>query len=216
MKRKKLNTIKACEEPTQLCGSKNIVNEIEKKSCVLWKKMYFCPKIDKSKFDFAQMNEYDEYLLLGGGGGETKHISSNDICYIEADGRYSNLYLNNGEVIYLNIKLGEFNELIDKWFPFNHKFFYRIGKSLIINRKYLAAFYVSKGVILIADNRSEYIEGYKAGYKAGYTDKEKGRSPYMTSSPHPEVKILSASEKALKEFRDKIEEKISRKNDPKK
>ena len=155
------------------------------------------------------MNEYDEYLLIGG-GGETKHISSNDICYIEADGRYSNLHLNNDEVIYLNINLGEFNKLIEKWFPFNCKYFYRIGKSLMINRKYLASFYVSKGIIFIADNRSEYIEGYKAGYNAGYSDKEKGKSPYRPSSPHPEPKILTASEKALREFRDKIEEKTSK------
>ena len=108
---------------------------------MLWKKMYFCPKIDESKFDFAQMNDYDEYLLITGEkNGETKHISSNDICYIEAAGRDSIFYLNNDEALYLGIALGDFEKLIVEWFPFNHQYFYRIGKSLMINRKYLDAF----------------------------------------------------------------------------
>lgn len=211
MRRKKLNTIKAYEEPIQLCGAKNIVNEIEKKSCVLWKKMYFCPKIDKSKFDFAQMNDYDEYLLITGEkNGETKHISSNDICYIEAAGRDSIFYLNNDEELYLGISLGDFEKLIVEWFPFNHKYFYRIGKSLMINRKYLDAFYVSKGKIILAETRSEYLIGYKAGYKAGYSDRDNNKTSFLPSSPHPAVKELSASEQALSDFKKKIEEKLSK------
>lgn len=47
MRRKKLNTIKAYEEPIQLCGAKNIVNEIEKNHVCCGKKCIFAPKLIK-------------------------------------------------------------------------------------------------------------------------------------------------------------------------
>ena len=178
--------------------------------------MYFCKNIDKRQFDFAQMDEYDDCLLINGGkDGETKHIFSSSICYMEAMGHYSMLYLNNGEELYLNIDLKKFEKLINKWFRFSYRYFYRVGKSLIINRKYLDAFYVSKGKMILSENRSEYLEGYKAGYQAGFSDRDKNKYLTMPSSPRPESIELDVSEKALKDFRNMIEEKISKKKDRK-
>lgn len=162
------------------------------------------------------MNEYDDYLLINGGKeGETKQITSSSICYIEADSHYSILYLNNGDVLYLKIDLKEFEKLIKVWFYFNYRYFYRIGKSLIINRKYLDAFYVSKGKMILSDNRSEYLEGYRAGYDAGYDDRDKNKYLCKPSFPRPESIELDVSEKALKDFKKMIEEKISKRNDKK-
>lgn len=160
------------------------------------------------------MNEHEEYLLLAGAKGETRHISSNDICYIEAEGRHSTLYLNTGKSINMNILLGDFSKLIDKWFPFNHKYFYRVGKSLIINKKYLSAFHVSDGEVYLSDNRTEfYLEGFKAGYKAGYSDRDKNRNPYIPSYSNPAVVTLNVSEKALRDFKKEIEKNLTQKNE---
>lgn len=157
---------------------------------------------------------YNEFLLIScNNRGELKHIASSEIWYIEAEENYSNIFLTNGKKLVVCIQLGIFNNLIKKWFPYNHKYFCRVGRSLIINKKYLSSFNVSQREIVLADKRSDvymegFLDGYKTGYDAGYLDRDGCKRPLISSAVHPSVKVLKASEDALRELKKEIEKDV--------
>ena len=92
-----------------------------------------------------------EYLTLTN-STEIIRIASEDIVFIKGDGNYSDIFLANGKKE--NV-ISQLHDLMDKLTALNYSPFYRVGKSLIINRDYV--FKVNPGLqrIILSNSRLE-------------------------------------------------------------
>ena len=124
-----------------------------------------------------------EYLNLSN-TREMYRIDVADICYIQAQGNYSIIYLNNGEYIQVLIKLGIFKDTILKSLKCFEEDFYTIGRSFIVNKKNLTYINLSESKLEFSGKRTEdYLRGYKDGYSAGHRDGLINVSTFMPSDP---------------------------------
>lgn len=65
---------------------------------------------------------------------EMVRVSTDDIVFVQADGNYSDLYLYNGKPHKMTFKLKYFDEEFQR---LKNNPFIRVGKSLIVNKKYI-------------------------------------------------------------------------------
>ena len=65
---------------------------------------------------------------------EIIRIPTDEIIFIKGDGNYSDIFLANGKKE--NV-ISQLHDLMDKLTVLNYNPFYRVGKSLIINRDYI-------------------------------------------------------------------------------
>ncbi|MBO7623722.1 MAG: LytTR family transcriptional regulator DNA-binding domain-containing protein [Bacteroidales bacterium] len=150
-----------------------------------------------------------EFLILSN-TRELRHIDSADIWYIDAQENYSDIYLTNGKSITVTMKLKDIEEALKKFLPLYHKDFYRVGRSLIINKIYLFSINLTEKQIELADKRTEgYLAGYSAGYATGYasghTDACSGSASFGSFDIPSKVKKFTVSRDALKELKKIIE-----------
>lgn len=66
---------------------------------------------------------------------ELVRFTMDDIVFIHADGNYSDVFLPSGKSRKLTFKLHYFEEALQR---LGHKNFVRVGKSLIVNKDYIA------------------------------------------------------------------------------
>ena len=83
---------------------------------------------------------------------EIIRIPTDEIIFIKGDGNYSDIFLANGKKE--NV-ISQLHDLMDKLTALNYSPFYRVGKSLIINRDYI--FKVNPGLqrINLSNSRLE-------------------------------------------------------------
>ena len=83
---------------------------------------------------------------------EIIRIPTDEIIFIKGDGNYSDIFLANGKKE--NV-ISQLHDLMDKLTTLNYNPFYRVGKSLIINRDYV--FKVNPGLqrIILSNSRLE-------------------------------------------------------------
>lgn len=109
---------------------------------------------------------------------ELVRISPERVVYISSDGNYSTLVLSNKQERLFTFNLSSFQSVIEKQLQANANDFIRIGKGLIINRKYIYYINPSKQqLILSGENLSDTFD-------------------------------LSASKEALRQLKEVIEESI--------
>lgn len=80
------------------------------------------------------------YLLIST-ASDLLRVQARHVLYIQSDGNYSMLYLTNGEARLITAQLGQLEQLIDRQFAGDEPTFVRIGKTLIINIRYV--FYIN-------------------------------------------------------------------------
>jgi two-component system LytT family response regulator len=84
------------------------------------------------------------------------YVDVNDIMYIEADGRYSTIYINNSQKVVISKGIGEFDELLAEWN------FYRTHLSFLVNINYvLKILPADDGQILMKNNSKVTLSGKK-------------------------------------------------------
>ena len=83
---------------------------------------------------------------------EIIRIPTDEIIFIKGDGNYSDIFLANGKKE--NV-ISQLHDLMDKLTALNYSPFYRVGKSLIINRDYI--FKVNPGLqrIILSNSHLE-------------------------------------------------------------
>lgn len=69
---------------------------------------------------------------------EIVRVPSNTVVYITADGNYSVITMADGENFVLTLQLGQIERRIAEMLNSNDNRFIRIGKSLIVNRDFIA------------------------------------------------------------------------------
>ena len=101
---------------------------------------------------------------------EIIRIPTDEIIFIKGDGNYSDIFLANGKKE--NV-ISQLHDLMDKLTTLNYNPFYRVGKSLIINRDYI--FKVNPGLqrISLSNSRLEKDILIKASKDALKNLKEK-------------------------------------------
>lgn len=130
-----------------------------------------------------------EFLIIGN-SHILYHIDSDDIGYIRALGNYSNIYLINGEIVKVLMKIKEVEAAIEACLPYYQKDFQKIGRSLIINERNLSKIDCSPNLLpkleFSGKRTKDYLKGYELGYAAGYKAGVSGND----SSIPPDTMIL--------------------------
>lgn len=118
-----------------------------------------------------------KYLVLIN-SNEVVRVSPDRIVYILSDGNYSTMTLIDKEEHLFSFNLAAFERIIEQQLGTDAQTFIRLGKSLIINGKYIYYVNVSKQQIVLSD------------------------------SSFPQKFTLSASKEALKALKTVLEESI--------
>ena len=118
-----------------------------------------------------------KYLVLIN-SNEVIRVSPDRIVYILSDGNYSTMTLIDKEEHLYSFNLASFEKIIEQQLGTDAQTFIRLGKSLIINGKYIYYVNVSKQQIILSD------------------------------SSFPNKFTLSASKEALKALKTVLEESI--------
>lgn len=90
----------------------------------------------------------DTHLIIST-SNDLLRIAASHIIYIQADGNYCNIFQTGGEMKTVTLQLGQIIHMIDK---LSWKFV-RIGKSLIVNRRYVYYIQATKKQIILVDSQ---------------------------------------------------------------
>lgn len=85
---------------------------------------------------------------------EIVRIPSDAVVYISADGNYSVVTTADGERFVLTLQLGQIERRIAEMLENNDNRFIRIGKSLIVNRDFIAFINPPRQKMILSDCRS--------------------------------------------------------------
>ena len=118
-----------------------------------------------------------KYLVLTN-SSDLVRVSPDRIAYISSDGNYSTMVLTDQEEHVFSFNLAAFEKNIEQQLGIEAQAFIRLGKSLIINGKYIYYVNASKQQIILSD------------------------------SSFPNKFMLSASKEALKALKTVLEESI--------
>ena len=122
--------------------------------------LYLCLQITEENMEWLKITTNSEII----------RIPTDEIIFIKGDGNYSDIFLANGKKE--NV-ISQLHDLMDKLTALNYSPFYRVGKSLIINRDYI--FKVNPGLqrIILSNSRLEKDILIKASKDALKNLKEK-------------------------------------------
>ena len=81
---------------------------------------------------------------------ELVRVQTDDIVFVQADENYSDVYLFNGKPHKMTFKLKFFE---DAFLQLQNNFFIRVGKSLIVNKKYIYVINISTQELLLSGSR---------------------------------------------------------------
>jgi DNA-binding LytR/AlgR family response regulator len=100
----------------------------------------------------------DKHLIISN-STELVRVAPERIVYLEADGNYTTMTLTDGEQRVLTLNLGALQSLIEEQLRDEADLFVRIGKSLIVNRKYIYVINVANQQLTMSDM------GFREKYK---------------------------------------------------
>ena len=90
-----------------------------------------------------------DYLTLSN-TNELIRIAAGSLVYISSEGNYSDIFTLDGEKRTVTMQLGIIEELIHQKLQ-NHEVFARIGKSLIVNLKFISYINPAKKQLILSD-----------------------------------------------------------------
>ncbi len=82
---------------------------------------------------------------------ELVRVAPERVMYICSDGNYSTMILTNKDEKLFSFNLATFQKTIEQQLQHESQQFIRIGKSLIINRKYIYCINIAKQQLILAD-----------------------------------------------------------------
>ncbi len=82
---------------------------------------------------------------------EMVRIQEESILYIDSEGNYSNIYVVGGEKFFVSYQLGQIEEMIDQQLCSSLKTLVRIGRTKIVNLRYLCYIHTTKQVLSLLD-----------------------------------------------------------------
>lgn len=85
---------------------------------------------------------------------ETVRLPADTVVYVSADGNYSTIMPADGTPYILTLQLGHIERRIAELLEKEDNRFIRIGKSLIVNRDYIAFINVTRQRLILSDCRT--------------------------------------------------------------
>ncbi|MDE6449283.1 MAG: LytTR family transcriptional regulator [Muribaculaceae bacterium] len=85
---------------------------------------------------------------------EIVRVPADSVIFITADGNYSAITLADGEKVVLTLQLGQIEKRIAEMLDKDDRRFIRIGKSLIVNREFIAFIHPVRQKMILSDCRS--------------------------------------------------------------
>lgn len=92
--------------------------------------------------------------LIFSSSTEMVRVPADSVVYVAADGNYSVITLADGETVVLTLQLGQIERRIAEMLSEDDRRFIRIGKSLIVNRDFIALINPSRQKMVLSDCRS--------------------------------------------------------------
>lgn len=89
---------------------------------------------------------------------EIVRVPADAVVYVEADGNYSAINMAGGERFVLTMQLGQVERRIADMLSKDDNRFIRIGKSLIVNRNYIAFIHPGRQKMTLTDCRTFHHE----------------------------------------------------------
>ena len=88
-------------------------------------------------------------LIFPNTGTELLRVNTQDVVYVEADGNYSQLYLQGGlrQDLWFNLK--HFISIVEQQMSEERPVFIAVGRSLVINRLYIYRINPTKGELIL-------------------------------------------------------------------
>lgn len=102
------------------------------------------PEIKKRMFDFLTLSNANELI----------RISADSLVYVASDGNYSDIRTRDGETRTVTVQLGIIEELIHRQFKSDENECVRIGKSLIVNLRFVHLINPTRKQIVLSDNHT--------------------------------------------------------------
>jgi two-component system, LytTR family, response regulator len=84
-----------------------------------------------------------------------RKIECRDILYFKADGRYTRIYLLNGETFIVAKILKKYEEILSK------ERFFRIHKSYLVNLSFIREYIFNNGRKLVLDDKTELLVSHR-------------------------------------------------------
>lgn len=94
-----------------------------------------------------------EYLIIST-SVDLIRTASDSIVFISSDGNYSSFVFTSGDSRIVSLQLGQVEQLISKQLNTTRSNFIRLGKSLIINKKYISYINISKQQLVLSDEQN--------------------------------------------------------------
>lgn len=94
-----------------------------------------------------------DYLTITN-ANELLRIPAESLVYVSGDGNYSDIYTRDGAKRTVTVQLGGIEALITKQFLTEGSQFVRIGKSLIVNMRFVHYIYPAKKQIILSDSHT--------------------------------------------------------------
>ena len=91
-----------------------------------------------------------KYLVLIN-SNEVVRVSPERIAYISSDGNYSTMMLIDNEQHVFSFNLSAFEKVIEQQLESDAQIFIRLGKSLIVNARYIYYINISKQQLVLSD-----------------------------------------------------------------
>lgn len=102
------------------------------------------PEIKKRMSDFLTLSNANELI----------RISADSLVYVASDGNYSDIRTRDGETRTVTVQLGIIEELILRQFKSDENECVRIGKSLIVNLRFVHLINPTRKQIVLSDNHT--------------------------------------------------------------
>lgn len=102
------------------------------------------PEIPKRMSDFLTLSNANELV----------RIAADSLVYVASEGNYSDIRTRDGEKRTVTVQLGIIEELIHRQFKSNENECVRIGKSLIVNLRFVHLINPTKKQIILSDNHT--------------------------------------------------------------
>ena len=100
-----------------------------------------------TRFFCKQMNTVNHRICFSN-RKEVVLIDPRKVAYVEADGNYVRVTCSNGQHFHLNYSVGDFQEIL---LTNGCDYFIKIGRSLIVNMRFIIRVCPQKGSLLLSD-----------------------------------------------------------------
>ena len=148
-------------------GSTNgltVAKELRKRNVLSSTFRFLLKPIDKSKF-FKAIDDYIKivdanYPITIIQNKELKKINSNEICYIEADGKYSNIHLSD-KIMHCSKTLAGVTKLLPAYC------FVKTHRAFVVNLHYIKSY--SSDTVYLSNGESAFLsKNYQKSFQTSY------------------------------------------------